>query len=99
MLLTHSTRMRAQSRFNEVSTLAQRLAEGLDDGLGQVLEDGALAGFDFDGGGHAGLDFELFVPAAAELAAAGAHLGAVVGLFALAQVFAQGVGADVGKLA
>ena len=31
------------------SALAQRLAERLDDGLGQVLKDGALTGFDFDG--------------------------------------------------
>jgi hypothetical protein len=36
------------------------------------------------------LDFELVVRAATELAARGAHLGSVVGLFALAKVFAQG---------
>lgn len=80
-------------------SLPQRFAEGLNNGFGEVLQNGFATGFDFDGGGHAGQDVDVGVGPAAELPAGGAHAGPVVGFFVLLQVFAEGVGADKNQLA
>ena len=95
-LLTNRPLVSGKPLVLERLPLSHGGADRLEHGLHEVLPDRALSGFDLNRGGHTRLNFQILVGAAAESAAVSAHLCAVIGLFALAQVLREGVGTDVG---
>lgn len=81
------------------SPLAHRLGKSFGDGLGEVFENALRAGLDVDLGGHAGLQANGVAFVAHPCVLVQGDLHAVISLFTLARVLAQGVCADVTDLA
>ena len=82
-----------RNTFRVVATLASALSERfgqrLDNGLGEIFEDGIGTCSDFDGGSHARLNFKIFIGPTTKPSPVGANTDAIIRLFTLPEILGK----------